>query len=317
MSQSPKPRGLGRGLSALLGDEDVAAAVAPPASSPPPTAAEAPRPGAPTRPPLTVPIAHLRAGRYQPRTVFENNDGLADSVRRFGLLQPILVRPVFGEPETYEIIAGERRWRAAQKAQLHDVPVVIRTLDDLDALQLGLIENLQRTDLSPIDEATGYRRLMDDFNQTQEDVASTMGRSRPHVANTLRLLDLPFEVQDLVRHDKLSAGQARTLLGFPDPAAMAERAMKEKLSVRALEQLAVGGKPKRSQAGKAIAKTGAKTGARAGAKTADTRALEKRIEEALGLKASLGLQGGEQSVLTLEIRDYDQLDLVVERLTRR
>src|SRR5262249_34894366 len=151
------------------------------------------------------------------------------SVRQFGLLQPILVRPVMGDPNAYEIIAGERRWRAAQKAQLHDVPVVVRPFDDLDALQIALVENLQRTDLSPIDEAMGYRRLMSGFNQTQEEVAATMGRSRPHIANTLRLLDLPADVQDLVRQDKLSAGHARTLLGFADPAAMAQRAVKEKL----------------------------------------------------------------------------------------
>jgi ParB family chromosome partitioning protein len=297
-----------------LGDEDVAAAVAP---TPPPAAAPAtpdvaPR-AAPSRAPFTVPTAQLRAGKFQPRTVFEDKDGLVDSVRKFGLLQPILVRPIMGDPGAYEIIAGERRWRAAQKAQLHEVPVVIRTLDDLDALQLALIENLQRTDLSAIDEAMGYRRLMDQFNQTQEEVAATMGRSRPHVANTLRLLDLPEEVRDLVKRGELSAGQGRTLLGFPDPTLMAERAVKEKLSVRELERLAAGEK---SGGGKAKAGKSSKAGE--GTKTADTKALERRIEEVLGLKASLALRGlGEQSVLTLEIRDYDQLDLVVERLTRR
>jgi ParB family chromosome partitioning protein len=315
MSQPPKSRGLGRGLSALLGDEDVAATVAPAA---PPAAAStaadiAPRATASSRAPFTLPTAQLRAGKFQPRTVFEDKDGLVDSVRQFGLLQPILVRPVVGDPGAYEIIAGERRWRAAQKAQLHEVPVVIRTLDDLDALQLALIENLQRTDLSPIDEATGYRRLMDQFNQTQEEVAATMGRSRPHIANTLRLLDLPEEVRDLVKRGELSAGQGRTLLGFPDPTLMAERALKEKLSVRELERLAAGAKsgPVKASGGK-VPKAGD------GTKTADTKALERRIEEVLGLKASLALRGlGEQSVLTLEIRDYDQLDLVVERLTRR
>jgi ParB family chromosome partitioning protein len=315
MSQPPKPRGLGRGLSALLGDEDVAAAVAPASQSAAASSAPevAPRTASPSRAPFTLPTAQLRAGKFQPRTVFEDKDGLVDSVRQFGLLQPILVRPVMGDPGTYEIIAGERRWRAAQKAQLHEVPVVVRTLDDLDALQLALIENLQRTDLSPIDEAVGYRRLMDQFNQTQEEVAATMGRSRPHIANTLRLLDLPEEVRDLVKRGDLSAGQGRTLLGFPDPMLMAQRAVEEKLSVRELERLAAGA---RSSAGKAKAGKPAKTGE--GTKTADTKALERRIEEVLGLKASLALRGlGEQSVLTLEIRDYDQLDLVVERLTRR
>jgi ParB family chromosome partitioning protein len=311
MNPSPKPRGLGRGLSALLGDDDLASAVvAPPSSS---GAGDAPRPTSAARTPFTLPIAHLRPGRFQPRTVFEDKDGLVESVRQFGLLQPILVRPLPGEADAYEIVAGERRWRAAQKAQLHEVPVVVRSLDDIDALQLALIENLQRTDLSPIDEAMGYRRLIEQFHQTQEEVAETMGRSRSHIANTLRLLDLPDDVRAMVQRQELSAGQARTLLSFPNPAAMAERAVKDKLSVRELERLAAGEKPKH-KAGKAG--KGAAPGD--GTKTADTKALERRIEEALGLKASLILRGlAEQSVLTLEIRDYDQLDLVVERLTRR
>jgi ParB family chromosome partitioning protein len=296
---------LGRGLSALLGDEDAAATVTPAA------AAEAPRPAPASRTPFTLPIAHLRAGPFQPRTTFDDIDSLVDSIRQFGLLQPILVRPVAGDPGSYEIIAGERRWRAAQQAQLHDVPVVVRPFDNLEALQIALIENLQRTDLSAIDEAAGYERLRAEFNQTQDDIAEKVGKSRPHVANTLRLLDLPPDVQELVRHNKLSAGHGRTLLGFADPAAMAERAVKEKLTVRDLERLAAGEKPKKPRAGK-------KDAAPAGEKTADTRVLEKRIEEALGLKASLSLAGrGEHTTLTLEIANFDQLDNVVERLTRR
>ena len=302
MSLPSKPRGLGRGLSALLGDEEVAAAV-----TPTPSAAPAPQPSA--RPPMTLPTAHLRAGRYQPRTSFENIGVLVDSVRQFGLLQPILVRPVAGEPDTYEIIAGERRWRAAQKAQLHEVPVVIRSLDDLDTLQLALVENLQRADLSAIDEAQGYRRLITDFNQTQDEIAHTMGKSRPHIANTLRLLDLPEVVRDRIRRDEISAGHGRALLGFPDPEAMAARVVAEKLSVRDLERLAAGERSKQSG--------GARKSAGADPKSADTRALEKRIEEALGLKAALNQRGGEKTVLTLEIDNFDQLDTVVERLTRR
>jgi len=308
MSQSPKPRGLGRGLSALLGDDEVVATVAPPPH------AEAPAPAArpaPVRAPVTLPIGQLKAGRMQPRTTFDDMDALVDSVKEFGLLQPILVRPVAGQADSYEIVAGERRWRAAQKAQLHEVPVVVRTMGDQDALQLGLIENLQRADLTAIDEALGSRRLSDEFKQTQEDIARTVGKSRPHVANTVRLLDLPAEVQELVRHGTLSAGQGRTLLGFADPVAMAERAVKDKLTVRDLERLAAGEKPKKSRAGK-------KGAGPAGEKTADTRALEKRIEEALGLKASLSLTGrGEHTLLTLEIANFDQLDAVVDRLTRR
>ncbi len=308
MSQAPKPRGLGRGLSALLGDEDVAAAVAPAQPAQPPVAAPA-RPSA--RTPFTLPISELRPGPFQPRTTFENLDSLVDSVRQYGLLQPILVRPVSGDANAYEIIAGERRWRAAQKAQLHEVPVVVRPFDNLEALQIALVENLQRTDLSPIDEATGYERLRAEFGQTQEEIAAKVGKSRPHVANMVRLLDLPPAVQEMVRDNKLSAGQARSLLAFPDPETMAHRAVAEKLTVRDLEGLAKAPKaPPMIKRGKAKAVEGAKT--------ADTRALEKRLEEALGLKASLSLTGkGEQTLLTLEIEDYEQLDTVVERLTRR
>jgi ParB family chromosome partitioning protein len=309
MSQPPKPRGLGRGLSALLGDDDVAATVT---QAPPPAAAPRPAPASPSRTPFTLPISHLRAGPYQPRTTFDDIESLVDSIRQFGLLQPILVRPVSGDPDAYEIIAGERRWRAAQQAQLHDVPVVVRPFDNLEALQIALIENLQRTDLSAIDEARGYERLRAEFNQTQEDIAEKVGKSRPHVANTLRLLDLPAGVQELVQQGKLSAGQGRTLLGFADPLAMAERAVKDKLTVRDLERLAAGEKPKKPRAGQKGAAPAA------GEKTADTRVLEKRIEEALGLKASLSLTGrGEHTLLTLEIANFDQLDNVVERLTRR
>jgi ParB family chromosome partitioning protein len=311
MSQPPKPRGLGRGLSALLGDDEVAATVAPTPAAAPSAEATAARP-LPVRAPLTLPIGQLKAGRMQPRTTFEDMEALVDSVKEFGLLQPILVRPVAGQADAYEIVAGERRWRAAQKAQLHEVPVVVRTMGDQDALQLGLIENLQRADLTAVDEALGYRRLSDEFKQTQEDIAKTVGKSRPHVANTVRLLELPGAVQEMVRRGELSAGQARALIGVPDPLAVAQRAVDEKLTARDLERLGgdLKAKPKDGRS-KATASTTT-------AKSADTRALEKRIEEALGLKADLKLRGlGEQSLLTLEIRDFDQLDTVVERLTRR
>jgi len=330
MSQPPKPRGLGRGLSALLGDDEVASAVtaAAPAPSPtPPSSAPTisapvastdgePARAAANRTPITLPIGQLKPGKMQPRTSFEGIEALVESVKEYGLLQPILVRPLRDAADSYEIIAGERRWRAAQKAQLHDVPVVIRTIDDLDALQIGLVENLQRSDLTAIDEAQGYRRLIDDYKHTQEDIARMMGRSRPHVANTIRLLDLPPAVQEMVRDGQISAGLGRALIGVPDPLAMAKQAVAEKLTVRDLERLA--GDSKRKAKGGGGAGKG-KPGAASGApKTADTRALEKRLEEALGLKVDLALRGlGEQSVLTLEIRDFDQLDTVVDKLTRR
>jgi ParB family chromosome partitioning protein len=304
MSQPPRPRGLGRGLSALLGDDEVAATVAPPAAPP-----SAPPPPSPTpRAPLSLPIGQLRAGRMQPRTTFDDVEVLVESVKEFGLLQPILVRPVAGQIDSYEIVAGERRWRAAQKAQLHEVPVVVRTMGDQDALQVGLVENLQRTDLTAIDEAQGYRRLVEDFVQSHDDIARTVGKSRSHVANTVRLLDLPSPVQEMIQTGQLTAGQARALIGTPDPLAIAQRAVAEKLSARELERMASALKP-RTKSGRPKA---------ASSKSADTLALEKRIEEALGLKADLKLRGlGEQSLLTLEIRDFDQLDTVVERLTRR
>ena len=324
MTQAPKPRGLGRGLSALLGDDEVAAAVTPaataPSEQPQPVVAqtgagpaEAARPS-PNKTPLTLPIGQLKPGKMQPRTSFEGIEMLVESVKEYGLLQPILVRPLRDAADSYEIIAGERRWRAAQKAQLHDVPVVIRSIDDRDALQIGLVENLQRSDLTAIDEAQGYKRLIDEYSHTQEDIARMMGRSRPHVANTLRLLDLPPAVQEMVRDGDLSAGQARTLIGVPDPLAMAQRAVAEKLTVRDLERLTSETK-KTAKGGGSTSKPGARA---ADSKSADTRALEKRIEEALGLKADLSLRGlGEQSLLTLEIRDFDQLDTVVDKLTRR
>ena len=316
MSQPPKPRGLGRGLSALLGDEEIAATVAaPPPAPPPPLPDYANREAErhfPNRPPPTLPIGQLKPGKMQPRTSFEGIETLVESIREFGLLQPILVRPLRDGADTYEIIAGERRWRAAQRAQLHDVPVVIRSIGDMDALQLGLIENLQRADLTPIDEALGYRRLMDDFTQTQDDLAKTMGKSRPHIANTLRLLDLPQSVQELIRGGELSAGQGRAMLGLADPAAMAARAVEQKLSVRDVERLARGEKGQRGSKG------GKPRPGTTGAKTADTRALEKQLEEALGLKVDLQPTGvGEQTRLTLEIHDYDQLDTVMAKLTRR
>ena len=320
MSQPPKSRGLGRGLSALLGDDEVAAAVAPPPSSPPPAAPPEPAvketaSAAPSRTPFTLPIGQLKPGKMQPRTSFEGIQQLVESIKEFGLLQPILVRPLGDSADAYEIVAGERRWRAAQLAQLHDVPVVLRTITDQDALQIGLIENLQRSDLTAIDEAKGYQRLITDFKQTQEEIARTMGKSRPHVANTLRLLDLPPTIQEMIKDGDLTAGHGRALIGLPDPLALARRAIDEKLSVRDLEKL--GGEEKQTPQRKG-GKPNGKAPSTDSAKSADTRALERRIEEALGLKADLKLRGlGEQSLLTLEIRDFDQLDTVVDKLTRR
>ena len=281
--------------------------MAPPAPDSAPL--EAPRP-APGRAPLTLPIGHLKPGKMQPRTTFDDMDTLVESVKAFGLLQPILVRPIAGEADAYEIVAGERRWRAAQKAQLHDVPVVVRGLDDRDALQLGLIENLQRADLTPIDEAAGLSSPDGRFRPDP-------GRGRDHrrqEPSAHRQHGAPARAAGAGAghgaRGQLSAGQARALVGVPDPLAMAQRAVAEQLTVRELEHMGGALKPKSEGA--------ARQQKAEPSKSADTRALEKRIEEALGLKADLKLRGlGEQSLLTLEIRDFDQLDTVVERLTRR
>ena len=206
MSSEPKKRGLGRGLSALLGD--AAGEYAGPEQE-----------GAPRQ----VPIEHLRPSRFQPRREMaeDNLRELADSIAEKGVLQPILVRPDPEQPQAFEIIAGERRWRAAQLAQLHELPVIIRTFSDREALEVALVENLQRQDLSPLDEAEGYRRLMDEFGHTQEDLGKTIGKSRSHVANTLRLLALPAPVKRLVVDGLLSAGHARALLASDDPESLA------------------------------------------------------------------------------------------------
>ena len=263
MSQSPKPRGLGRGLAALLGDEDIAATVSQPAttSPPDPQAANTSQKVPCARPGRAVPLQPCRLPHCGPANtsrarISRTSTISSNSIRQFGLLQPILVRPLDGLAGEYEIIAGERRWQAAQSVPLHEVPVVVRPLDDFDALQLALVENLQRTDLSAIEEARGYRRLMDDFNQTQETVAKTMGRSRPHIANTLRLLDLPPDVQDMLGDRTLTAGVARSLLAFGDPLAMAKRAVAETLTVRDLERLAANEKKSRQPDTKSSATSG-------------------------------------------------------------
>ncbi len=341
MTKEPQKRGLGRGLAALLGDDaqlaPAAAAGAPMASvsgrDAPPTAA---RSGT-----TTLPIAWLKAGRFQPRTGFDpaRISELADSIRAHGLVQPILVRPVPGEVDRYEIVAGERRWRAAQEAQLHEVPVVVRPLEDRQALEIALIENLQRTDLSPIEEARGYRRLLDEFRNTQEQLAETIGKSRSHVTNMLRLLELPAPVQALVEQGKLDMGHARALIGTPEPAFLAEVIVSHDYSVRTAEQLAGAAKDaaKAGWDGRGLppawtvpsADTGAARRGRttsgpqpssgaAKAKSAETRALERSLEESLGLKVAIDVTGPrEQAQLTIWTENFDQLDDVVERLTRK
>src|ERR1700761_7558570 len=221
MTPTPdRPRGLGRGLSALIGDE-VAAVKGEPAAK---------------KDTRTLPVAFLQPGKYQPRKTFDDQplNDLAASIKEKGVLSPILVRPIGAD--RYEIVAGERRWRAAQLAKLHDVPVLVRELKDEQALEIAIIENVQREGLNPIEEARAYQDLIDKFGRTQDEVAKQVGKSRPHVANTIRLLKLPAAVRGWVEEGKLTAGHARTLLGVPDPEAMALELMSAGLSVRQAER---------------------------------------------------------------------------------
>ncbi len=289
MARERKHANLGRGLSALLGEEDDGER----------TAAQ-PSAGAPH----TLPIEFLQPGRYQPRKSMDEGDikDLADSIRGKGILQPILVRHRRDAEDRYEIIAGERRWRAAQLAQLHEVPVIVRDLDDQQALEIALVENLQRENLSPLDEAEGFRVLMDEFAHTQEGLAASLGKSRSHVANTLRLLNLPDAVKEMMRANQISAGHGRALLGADDPVALAKRVVRRGLNVRQTEKLV-----KNSE-------TPQGTPAGTPEKDADTLALEHNMSMVLGLKVEIG-HGPKGGRLAIYYQTLEQLDDVLRRIT--
>ena len=279
---------LGRGLAALIGDVG--------------TESSAERPRGQRRAPTTS----LRPNARNPRRVFAEDelDELTASLRERGMIQPIVARPVRGAPDAYEIIAGERRWRAAQRAGLHEVPVVIIEATDEESLQLAIIENVQRADLNPLEEAAGYQSLMSEFGHSQEAVARMVGKSRSHVANTLRLLKLPPSVQTYIGEGKISAGHARMLVGQPDPERLAREIMDRGLNVRQVEALA----QERAQAsGKSIKSRQRVT------KDADTAALERRLSDALGLTVAIDHRG-QGGVLTIRYRDVEQLDEVIRRL---
>jgi ParB family chromosome partitioning protein len=299
-----KRRNLGRGLSALLGDSAASAiaavssaTAAPDGTRPAETKAKGLR---------TLPVEQLQPGRYQPRRTFDEEriNDLVASVRDKGILQPLLVRPLPDHVGMFEIVAGERRWRAAQRAQLHEVPVIVRELTDKEALEIALVENLQRQDLSPLEEADGYRRLLDDFHHTQEELARAVGKSRSHVANMLRLLALPEPVKAMLENGELSAGHARALLTAADPVGLARQVLGRNLNVRQTEKLAAeGAKAKGAGAG----------GRPATAKDADTAALERDLTNQLGVKVTirpLG-KGGE---LVIHYGSLEQLDDVLSRL---
>lgn len=284
MSEEPKRRNLGRGLSALLGDD--------------PTPAETPQT------PQRLPVSALTPSPFQPRQTFDEGalDELAASVAERGVLQPLLVRPAAGMNGIYEIIAGERRWRAAQRAQVHDVPVMVREMDDREVAEVALVENLQRQDLNALEEADGYRRLQEEFHHTQEDLAKAVGKSRSHVANTLRLLGLPEPVKEMVQAGDLSAGHARALLGNPRAVELARDIVAKGLNVRQTERLA-----------KSAPKSGAPRAPKA--KDADCAALERDLTTLLGLKVSIDVHGA-GGRLSIQYQNLEQLDDLLQRLGR-
>jgi len=257
-----------------------------------------------------LPIDLITANRFQPRRHFEEADldELVASIREKGVLQPILVRPAEsaeGGGQRYEIVAGERRWRAAQKAGLHEVPAVVREVDDTAALEVALIENVQRRDLSPLEEAGGYKRLIDEFGHTQDVIAAAVGKSRSHIANLLRLLGLPKAVQTMVDGGRLSMGHARALLGADDPEALAKRVVKDGLTVRQAEALA--GESKASGTGAAQKRPRKQ-------KDADTRALESDLSQTLGLNVEITYDQGDGGRVTIHYKTLEQLDDLCQRL---
>jgi len=276
---SRKPARLGMGLSALLGEDPVT------------TAATEPR---------NLPVEAMEPGPFQPRGPMDA-EALAEltaSIREHGVLQPILVRPKPGSRGRYQIVGGERRWRAAQGARLHEVPVIVRDLDDRAAMAAGLVENLQREDLNALEEAEGYRRLTDEFGLTAEALGGAVGKSRSHVANTLRLLGLPNPVRSMLGRGSLTAGHARALLTAPDPVRLAEQVVTRGLNVRQTEALAASADRPRAAARRA---------------DPETRALERQLSDRLGLRVAIEHRGPSGKV-TISYRDLDQLDGIVRLL---
>ncbi|MDX2483497.1 MAG: ParB/RepB/Spo0J family partition protein [Pseudodonghicola sp.] len=293
-----RPRGLGRGLSALMADVTT---------EPAQSGDQALR-----RADGQVPIEQLKPNPNQPRRTFDpkNLEDLAASIREKGILQPLIVRP--DANGGYEIVAGERRWRAAQQAQLHLVPVLIRDLDDTEVLEIAIIENIQRADLNAVEEASGYRQLMDKFGHTQEKLAEALGKSRSHIANLLRLLSLPEDVQSLVKNGDLSAGHARALITLDNPSELAKTVVRDGLSVRATEALV-----KKQQQGDTAPSISKPRSGKGSEKDADTRALEGDLSAMLGMNVAINHEpGGEVGVVTIRYTTLDQLDDLCGRLSR-
>ena len=277
-------KGLGRGLSSLMGDTDTQHSTNPTSSSE-----------------TTISIAKLRPSPLQPRRVFDKNsiNELAESIKSKGLVQPILVRPSNTNDGEYEIIAGERRWRAAQVAQLHAIPAVIRNLNDTESLEIAIIENVQRSDLSPIEEAAGYKKLMESYNHTQEQLSEVVGKSRSHIANIIRLLSLPQSIQDMISQGSISSGHARAIMNSAFPEQLAERIINENLSVRATEALV-----KEKKEGPKKVKL----------KDPDTIDLENKLTDILGLDVIISHRGKQGGSLKVSYKSLDQLELVTKKL---
>lgn len=300
--EGKKARALGRGLAALFGETPAEPAAA---------AAPAAAPAAPGGGPRQIPIEHLHPNLDQPRRHFEEAalEALAASLREQGVLQPLMVRPHPEKQGEYQIVAGERRWRAAQRAQLAALPVVVRTLDDRETLEIAIVENVQREDLSPLEEAEAYQRLTSDFGYSQEQIAKAVGKSRSHIANTQRLLALPFTVKEMIAEGRLSAGHGRALLAAPDPVPLAKEAAKAGWSVREMERRAQ--QAARPSAGRGAGRPGARPSD--GGKDADTLALENDLTLAVGMKVEIEHQGGSGRV-RLHYNTLEQLDDIIMRL---
>ncbi len=287
-------RGLGRGLSALMADVGTTTADATDVSAGPNTA----------RPDRMVPVERLAPNPDQPRRRFDDAAlaELAASLETKGVIQPLIVRPHPSKSDHFEIVAGERRWRAAQKARLHEVPVVVREFTDTEVLEVAIIENIQRADLNPVEEAQGYRQLIEKFGHTQEQMAEALGKSRSHIANLMRLLALPDVVQDHLREGRLTAGHARALITADDPEGLAKIVIARGLSVRETEKLAKG------------SANSDKPAAPKAEKDADTKALESDLSAALGLKVSIDHKGDAGSV-TIKYKSLEELDALCARLS--
>lgn len=282
------PRGLGRGLSALLGEGE-----------PQPAPIPVPEPVADgSTKSRTLPVAFLKPNKFQPRRFFDANElkELADSIKEKGVLQPILVRPTDNK-ESFEIVAGERRWRAAQLAKLHEIPVIIRPMSDGESLEIAIIENVQRAGLNAIEEALGYQELISKFSYTQEKLSDVIGKSRPHIANMMRLLKLPDSVKEMITDGRLSAGHARTLVGAPNPEQLAKEILSGGLNVRQAEKKAAT----------------PKSPAKKKAKDADTKALEASVSNSLGMSVEIENKG-ERGTVKIHYKNLEQLDEIMRRL---